>query len=134
MLPFYFLTILFNGLTGYILAFCGEEARDEGGFAFSFYNEIFRLVLGALSVFTGLMKLLSPVAGNFPVIGDMLPALANFAGGFILLFEYYRSRTTLGSNAAERIGVFVVKYRKITGFAALSAAALHFVLYPAPFL
>jgi hypothetical protein len=134
MLPFYFLTILFNAVSGYILAFRREEIRGESGFSFSLDNEVFRLALGVASVFTGFFKILSPVTGNIPVIGDLLPALANLAGGFILIFEYYRNRTTLRSEAVEKFGNIVDQNRKIAGFAAIGAAVLHFVFHPVPFL
>jgi hypothetical protein len=134
MLPFYLLTILFNAVSGYVLAFRKEESRGENGFSFSLDNEVFRLVLGAASIFTGLLKILSPVAGNIPVIGDLVPALANLAGGFILVFEYYRNRTALRSEAVEKIGNIVDKNRKITGFVSVGAAVLHFVFYSVPFL
>jgi hypothetical protein len=134
MLPFYFLTILFNAVSGYVLAFRREEIREENGFSFSFDNEVFRLILGAVSIFTGILKVLSPVAGNIPVIGDLVPALANLVGGFILVFEYYRNRTTVRSEAVEKMGDIVEKNRKIAGFISLGAAVLHFVFYPVPFL
>jgi hypothetical protein len=132
MLPFYFLTILFNAVSGYVLAFRKEEVR--GDFSFSFDNDVFRLVLGAASIFTGLLKVLSPVTGNVPVVGDLVPALANLAGGFILAFDYYRSRTTVHSEAAEKLWFLIEKNRKIAGFVSIGAAALHFVFYSVLFL
>ncbi|GHU12420.1 hypothetical protein FACS1894161_0630 [Spirochaetia bacterium] len=51
-----------------------------------------------------------------------------------MLFEYYRSRSEIHSEAAERIAVLTGKYRKAAGFASLAAAALHFVFYPVLFL
>ncbi|MDR1506910.1 MAG: hypothetical protein LBI67_07375 [Treponema sp.] len=136
MLPFYFLTILLNAITGYILAFRGEETRDGGGFSLSFNNEVFRLALGAASIFTGLLKILSPIRadGNLLIIGDIVPALANLAGGLILVFEYYRNRTTVQSEAAEKIGRIVEKNRKLAGFVSIAAAVLHFIFSPVLFL
>jgi hypothetical protein len=134
MLPFYFLTILFNAVSGYVLAFRSEETREEHGFSFSLDNEVFRLILGAASIFTGLLKILSPVAGNIPVVGDLVPALTNLLGGFILVFEYYRNRTTLRSEAVEKLGEIIEKNRKIAGFVSLGAAILHFVFYSVLFL
>jgi hypothetical protein len=90
--------------------------------------------LGAASIFTGLLKILSPVAGNIPVIGDLVPALANLSGGFIMVFEYYRNRTTVHSEAVEKLGDIIDKNRKIAGFVFIGAAVLHFVFYSVPFL
>jgi hypothetical protein len=134
MLPFYLLTILFNAMSGYTLAFRKEKPQGDNGFSFSLDNEVFRLVLGAASIFIGLLKILSPVAGNIPVIGDLVPATANLAGGFILVFEYYQNHTTLRSEAVEKLGDIVEKNRKIVGFVSIGAAVLHFVFYPVPFL
>jgi hypothetical protein len=134
MLPFYFLTILFNAISGYVLAFRKEEARGENGFSLSFDNEVFRLVLGAASIFTGFFKVLSPVIGNIPVVGDLVPALTNLLGGFILVFDYYRSRTTVHSEAVEKLEDIIGKNRRIAGFVSIGAAILHFVFYSVPFL
>ncbi|MDR2142796.1 MAG: hypothetical protein LBP29_00305 [Treponema sp.] len=116
------------------MAFRKEEAQGESGFLFSFDNEVFRLVLGAASIFTGLFKVLSPVEGNVPVVGDLVPALANFLGGFILVFDYYRNRATVRSEAVEKLGDIVEKNRKIAGFVSIGAAVLHFVFYSVLFL
>jgi hypothetical protein len=134
MLPFYFLTILLNGITGYILAFSSEEIQDENGFSFNFSNGTFRLVVGCVSILTGLLKILSPVPGNIPVVGDIVPALANIGGGFILVFDYYRNRSTLASEAADKLGDFIGANRKRAGFISLGAAVLHFIFYPVLFL
>lgn len=132
MMPVYCLSIVFNGLCGYILAFGGETGGETP--AFSLRNETVRLITGILTVIMGLLKILSPVAGNIPVIGDLVPALAGLAAGGILLFEFYRGRGTLDFIAVERIGELVEKYKKLTGFAAIGAAALHLIFYPVLFL
>jgi hypothetical protein len=136
MLPFYFFSIVFNALTGYILAFGKEDADDtaEPGFKLSFSNETFRLVLGVGSLVIGFLKLLSPVQGNIPVVGDLVPALTGLASGFILVFEYYRNRSSLESEQAEKIEGLIKPHRKIAGFGALGAAVLHFLLYSVPLL
>jgi hypothetical protein len=134
MLPFYFLTIFFNAVTGYILAFRKAEDGEEDGFSFGFDNGMLRLVIGGASMLTGLFKLLSPVSGNVPVLGDLVPALANLAGGFILVFEYYRSRSSVASETADRIEKIAVRNRKAAGFFSIGAALLHFIFYPVLFL
>jgi hypothetical protein len=136
MLPFYFLSIVFNALAGYILAFGKEETDDaaEAGFRLSFNNETFRLVLGVGSLAIGFLKILSPVQGNIPVVGDLVPALTGLAVGFILVFEYYRNRASLESEQAEKVETLIKTYRKLLGFGALGAAVLHFLLYSVPLL
>jgi hypothetical protein len=133
MLPVYFLSIVLNALTGYLLAF-GREETEKEGLSLSLNNETVRLIIGVLSAITGILKVLSPVTGNIPVAGDLVPALANLGGGFILVFEFYRSRTTVASAAAERLGEIIEKNKKLTGFVCLAAAVLHFIFYPVLFL
>jgi hypothetical protein len=134
MLPFYFLSVLMNAAIGYILAFGSEETMEDEGLSFSLNNQVFRLVLGALSMITGILKLLSPVGGNIPVIGDLFPALTNMTGGFVLVFEYYRTKTTINTEASEKMGEIITKNRKLAGFVCLGAAVLHFVFYSVLFL
>jgi hypothetical protein len=133
MLQVYFLSVLFNILTGYLFAFSGDETEREG-LSFHLNNETVRLVIGIFSLLTGLLKILSPVGGNVPVVGDIVPALANAAAGFILIFEFYRNRSTVDSMAAERIGEIIEKNRKLTGFICLAAGILHFIFYSVFFL
>ena len=130
MIQFYFLSIVINALAGYIFI-----AGDEGGVlefksGLSLKDETVRLVLGILSVITGLFKILSPVEGNVPVVGDLIPALVGFVCGFILIFEYYRNRMSVNNpEQSEKIDRILVSNKKIIGIVAIAAAALHF-LFP----
>ena len=76
MLQFYFLSILLNLVTGIILVYgknliSGEspesKARGILGENAFFDDKNFRLVLGILTVFVGIMKLLSVVRTDVPV-------------------------------------------------------------------
>ena len=130
MLQFYFLSIVLNSLAGYILISGDEDGCLELKSGFSIKDETFRLVVGILSAITGLLKLLSATNGDLPVIGDLIPALMGFLTGFILIFEYYRSRSSLEDlGQPEKIDRILVNNKKIIGIAALIAAALHF-LFP----
>jgi uncharacterized membrane-anchored protein len=131
MIQFYFLSILFNALTGYILGVEQKEDEDslEKGFGFSFRNDTFRLVLGVLTMVTGLLKLLSATRGDIPVVGDIIPAVAGLAGGFILVFEYYNSRSALSTEKSEKLARFLDQNKRWMGFIAIASAALHF-LFP----
>jgi hypothetical protein len=98
-------------------------------------HDTLRLILGVLSIITGLFKLLSAVQGDVPIIGDLLPALSGFAGGFLLVLAYYRSHTGLSEARSleitplERIGEKLVTHKRQIGFLALGTAVLHF-LFP----
>ena len=137
MVQFYFLSIVLNALAGYILISGDESGVLEFKGGFSLKDETFRLIVGILSVITGLLKLLSVIEGDVPVLGDLVPALAGFLSGFILIFEYYRNRSSLEksvdaeseSEYSERIDRILVRNKKIIGVAALAAAVLHF-LFP----
>jgi hypothetical protein len=133
MVQFYFLSILLNGLTGYVLSFGGDKPEAlENNFRFSLNSETFRLILGILITITGLLKLLSPV--DLPIIGDLLPALLGLAAGFILLFGYYRDRATVDSEKMARFEASVGRYKKWLGFGLMISSALHFLFPKALFL
>ncbi|MDR1929374.1 MAG: hypothetical protein LBQ44_01975 [Treponema sp.] len=134
MLPFYFLSVLLNAAIGYILAFKREETGEDETLNFSLDNQVLRLILGALSMVTGILKVLSPVEGNIPVIGDLVPALANLAGGFILVFEYYRNKSSISTEASEKLGDLIALNRKLAGFVCLGAALSHLLFQQVPLL
>ena len=136
MIQIYFLSIFLNALAGYVLVIGGEEekADPEAKFRFSINNETFRLILGALTVITGLLKLLSPVQGDVPVAGDLFPVLAGLAAGLILVFDFYRSRSSLVPEQLEKAGNFLSKSRRWIGFAVIAAAVLHFMFPAVPLL
>jgi uncharacterized membrane-anchored protein len=131
MIQFYFLSILFNALTGYLLTVKvdEEEVLEESFPGVSLKSETLRLVLGILTMLTGLLKILSSVQGDVPVVGDLVPALAGLGSGFVLVIEYYRSRSGTESGGPVKIEGFLVKRRKLIGFIALVSAVLHF-LFP----
>ena len=140
MVQLYFLSILCNSLTAYILILGNTDESDsiEGGLQFSLHSGVFRLVLGILCALTGVLKLLSPSFDSIPILGDLVPALAGFLAGFVLIFGYYRERASIGASVSEgkldRIGGAFLKYQKGLGFILLASAALHFLFPQALFL
>ena len=128
MLQVYFLSIFLNVLAGYLLI-----SKDNGGAlefksSFNLKDDTSRLVIGILSALTGLFKLLSPIEGDIPVIGDLVPAAAGLFSGFILIFEYYRSRSSIAeTEQTEKINRIFIGNKKLIGFASLIAAVLHFI-------
>jgi hypothetical protein len=135
----YFLSILFNGLSAYILILGGgrEDSRFESGLRFSPHNPVFRLVLGILAGATGILKLLSSVDA-IPILGDLVPAIAGIIAGFVLVFGYYRESASVSALETEgkldRLGDIFLKYQKGVGFILLVSAALHFLFPQALFL
>ena len=143
MLQFYFLSILLNLLTGLVLLYAdifpeeqnAEEKSEKplgkikeliSNTAF-FENKTFLLVVGALSTFTGLMKLLSVVRNDIPVIGDLLPALAGLVGGFTVVLAYYLMTATDPVSLPDAVHNIFIKGHKYIGVFCIVAALLHFV-------
>ena len=130
MLQFYFLAIALNALAGYILIAGDEFGVLEFKSSFSLKDETLRLVLGVLSMVTGLLKILSPIDGDIPVVGDLLPALSCLLSGFVLTFEYYRDRSSISaSDRTEKINNLLIRNKKIVGVISIITAVLHF-LFP----
>jgi hypothetical protein len=138
MIQLFFLSILFNGLSGYVLVTQEkwENGSIENSLKLSPSNETFRLVLGILTAVTGFLKLLSPVMGTTPFLGDLVPALAGIAGGFILVFAYYRdhAQDVDGEGKFDRIGNTFLRGKKTAGIILLASALLHFLFPQALFL
>ncbi len=132
MLQFYFLSVLLNALTGFMLLFVESDEPDaviEGKLPAAMRDETFRLVLGILTCITGFFKLLTAVRGDIPVIGDLVPAFAGLIGGFTLLYDFYRRRSTVDEESLPPVVQKIVNGRKYVGISALLAAVLHF-LFP----
>ena len=137
MIQIYFLSILFNLIAGFALISEGDK-ESEGTritrFGISFSNpgdKRFRLILGTLTMAAGVLKLLSPIQGNIIILGDLLPAAAGIVSGFILIFENNSNKTDLDDTDPEEkkesLSLVIFKNKKAMGFAAIAAAALHFV-------
>jgi len=140
MIQLYFLSILCNGLAGYILFRQKEEGTDTEGIRFSIGNPTFHLVLGIISAVTGVLKLLSPVENKYPLLGDLLPAAAGVMAGLMLIFGIYRQDVSAASSqdtekgSLDVIGANLLQFRKAIGLALISVAILHFLFPLALFL
>lgn len=188
MLQFYFLSILFNLVTGLILVNRIDESSEKGlvvageGEAVSsaqskkkskseqkneqsqelaenheenevtskhskakklqdefrrtslFESKTFRLVLGILTGLTGILKFVSVIKTDVPVVGDLLPALIGIAGSFCLLLEYYINAATIEVTMPDAIKRIFVKNSNIIGFLSIVIAVLHFIFPTVLFL
>jgi hypothetical protein len=101
----------------------------ETGPYFSLNNETIRLVLGVLTLVSGLLKLLSSIQGDIPVIGDLGPAVFGLLAGFILVFDYYHTKTSVESEKSELVERILLKNKRWIGFVAIASAIVHF-LFP----
>ncbi len=138
MIQFYFLSVLLNAFSGCILFF-GISSKDDppleetSGSSFfpSFTrSESFRFVLGLAAIAVGVLKLLSPVKGDVPIIGDVFPAAAGIVSGFALIYEHVRVRKFSEKVEQNKYIRKLLDYKTYIGIAAMIAAALHF-LFPA---
>lgn len=141
-MQFYFLSILCNFVLAIILLYgkdlvTGKNAES----AFhrltenTFFNDgTFRLIIAILSAFIGIMTLLSPVQGDMPIIGDLLPSFSLFAGSCALIIEYYRSRGAKELTVPQFVGFVFIENRKALGIASAAFALLHFIFPNALFL
>ena len=146
MLQFYFLSILLNLVTGLIL-FCEKEPvqdslfdddldlSDKASESAASNNPIlgvmesknFKLVLGVLSVLVGLMKLLSVVQNDVPVIGDLFPAVAGLVGGFCILLQFYMETNSIDYVPNGLLQTIFVDNRRTIGICCLVVATIHFI-------
>jgi len=132
----YFLSIVLNGFAGFLFLFgdLGENDSAEGSKKFAFVGSGFRLIMGILALITGILKLLYPM--EVLIFGDLLPALAGVTAGFMLIYGFYRERSS-HVDSEEKINHFgevFLHYKKAIGIVLLVAALLHFLLPRALFL
>ena len=108
----------------------GKKAA-RGGFktlAVSFLGDkTLQLVVGILSLLTGLMKLLSPIQYDIPVVGDLIPAVAGIVAGAILLLDWYQERSEVDLSLPGPLQVLYAEGRKYVGIFCLISAVLHFI-------
>jgi len=136
MIQLYFLSILCNALSGYVLFAGNDNETPEKPLSFA-NNPTFNLVLGILSAVTGVLKLLSPTVDKIPIIGDLVPAIAGIAAGLVLIFGIYRQNTSSAStstNSLDSLAGTFLAFRKPFGLGLFAVALLHFLFPQALFL
>jgi uncharacterized membrane protein len=69
-------------------------------------------------------------------LGDLLPALAGLAAGFILMFSFYRERSAIVDTEEKinSLGDAFLQYKKAAGIVILAISLLHFFFPTALFL
>jgi len=136
MVQLYFLSILCNALSGYVLFAGNNNETSEKPISFA-DNPTFILALGILSAVTGVLKLLSPTVDRIPIIGDLVPAVTGLAAGLVLIFGIYRhnmSSASSSSNSLDSLAVTLLSFRKPLGLGLFAVALLHFLFPQALFL
>ena len=137
MIQLYLLSILCNGLSGYIL-FTGTDDRTDTtgkGLPFSIDNPAFNLVLGILCIVTGFLKLLSPTMDGILFFGDLVPAASGIIAGLIMIFGIYRKGSSISSEGQlARFSANLLHFRKSIGLFLFGTTFIHFLFPQALFL
>jgi len=131
MLQLYFLSILCNGLAGYVI-FAASDNNFIDNSGFSIKNPVFYLVLGIVSAVIGLLKLLSPVprldfSQGIIIIGDLIPAAGGVIAAIMLIFGIYRQDKSSKAGAFDRLGSNLLVFKKPIGIGLMTIALLHFL-------
>jgi len=130
MIQLYFLSILCNGVAGYLLF---SMIDGENSPQIPITNPTFHLVLGILCAVTGILKLLSPIpygpnaVRGVLIFGDLIPATAGIVAGLIFIFGIYRKDTDANSGELDRIGTNLLIFKKPIGMALMATAFIHFI-------
>ena len=136
MVQIYFLSIVLNGVVGFLFVFgdSKEKISGETSSRFSHVGEGFRLILGIAAAIVGLLKLLYPM--KVVILGDLFPALAGIIAGFILIFGFYREHSSkiADDGSFDGFGETMLHYKKVVGIVLLVSAVLHFLFPLALFL
>ncbi len=109
-------------------SFSESSDPSKGILSLSFLDDsVFRLVVGILSGLVGILKLLSPIQYDIPVIGDLIPAVAGMAACGSLLVEYYQNNSDIELHLPSGITEFFTEGKKYLGIFCLIAGVLHFI-------
>lgn len=124
MLQFYFLSVFFNLIAGFVLVNDKKEIIDLA----ILKDKTFRIVLGAVCAVTGIIKLFVVVNSSAVIVGDLLPAVAGMLAGLLLVIQDNQEKLPEWFNR-----IFMTN-KLIVGFVCLGIALVHFVFPGALFL
>jgi len=132
MIQLYFLSILCNGLAGYVLFSGSDNTAEKTGFSIN--TPTFHLVLGIMCAVVGILKLLSPTMDKVIILGDLIPCAGGLIAGLMLIFGIYRQDMSAKAGELDRLGVSLLAFRKPIGLGLLAISILHFLFPQALFL
>lgn len=94
----------------------------------SFMNDtLFRLVVGVLGLLAGVLIIVSPIQSDAPIVGDLIPAVANVLGGVALLLEFYANKLSTEINLPFFLQGIFVTGRRYLGVFCVIAGLMHFI-------
>lgn len=144
MMQMYFLSIVFNVIAGLILLNTKQNSEKEvesdkkqkliqdvnkklaSNEVLS--NKTFTLVIGILSLLTGIIKFFCVAKGGLLILGDLIPAVTGIAVGFAILLHYYLSTATTESNLPKFLQVVFIDNIYWVGITSIVVAVLHFIM------
>ena len=132
MLPFYYLSVTTNLMMGAILVFSAKN-KEDFNIKYPFLSDpTFLLVFLIFSGISAVFKLLSPIAGTTPVVGDIIPALSGFFG-CVIFFDRWLKAT---ENQLTLPPFFdrILNFEQPIGFFCLFAGIAHLLFSQALFL
>ena len=133
MAQLYFLSVITLLLGGVLAASDFLTERMTGFAVLSDLTERRKLMItiGVMTALVGIVKLfLRAPNDGVPVAGDLLPALAGIAVGFVLLVGQTRRPESVGDEIPPSQRHGIIQYRNPIGLAGVLVGLLHF-LFPA---
>jgi len=129
MVQFYALSVVVNVLSGLLLAGAAKEKKTTFLYKLKslFETKAAKFSLGLLSLIVGLFKILTPTAGDVPVVGDILPAVTGFVLGGILLLDFMRTSSDL-QEEPNKLTTRILSNKKYIGMAGIVVGVLHFLM------
>lgn len=136
MLQIYFLTVLTNIISGLTISAPFLSTKIEGLQLFSekMENKLYRVILGCITVISGLFALLNTSGDNIAIIGDLVPAVTAMAMGLILVVFYFFKDDENSSQSVKTVKELSKKYGNIIGIAGIIIGLIHFLIPSALFL
>lgn len=139
MVQIYLLSVIANLIAGALLAARILETKVtalKGFVAFVESRPKMRLTVAIVAFAVGILVIMSPIDGDVPVVGDLLPAAAGLFMGYALWLEWFRERRPEIESwpfiqVSEKI---FLAYRDQIGLAGMAVAFLHFLVPTVLFL
>ena len=136
MLQIYFLTVLTNIIAGLTISAPFLSTKIEGFQVFSekMEDRKFRVILGSITLITGIFTLLNHSSVSMAVLGDLVPAVSAMAMGTILIINYFFNEDEEQNNLVKGVKDLSEKYGNILGIAGIIIGLIHFIIPTALFL
>ena len=136
MIQFYALSIFVNIFTGLLLS---EDGKSEKAGIMMKISELLqdkgtKFVLGLFAVLIGFFKILTPIQGDVPVIGDLFPALSGLAMGAVLLVDFFKTSPDVSSETIEKVDSVIARNGKYIGIVGILSGILHFLVPGVPII